>query len=111
MGIVKDIVNWVRDRDEIVAPGYEGLHFQTDFKQKTCAGGLASFGVTCYVIFMAYTKGMQMLGLDDPYISSLEETMNYEEVGKVPFSELAKPLFEILEGGDTTVDLDAENFR
>ena len=63
------------------------------------------------MLYMVYTKGSQMLGLEDPYISSLEETMNYEEVGKVPLNKLAKPLFEILEGGDSTVDLDAENYR
>ena len=36
--------------------------------------------------------------------------MNYEEVGKVPFSKVSKPLLEIVEGGDNTVDLDAIDY-
>jgi len=52
-----------------------------------------------------------MLGLEDPYISSLEETMDYEDVGEVHWEMLAKPLLEVLEGGDRTVDLVAENYR
>lgn len=36
--------------------------------------------------------------------------MNYEDVGKRPINETAKPLFEILEGGDSTVDLDSEEY-
>ena len=31
--------------------------------------------------------------------------MNYEEVGQQPLSLMSKPLFEILENGDNTVDL------
>jgi len=38
--------------------------------------------VTLYVLYMAIQKGKQMLELTDPYITSLEETMNYEEVSK-----------------------------
>lgn len=36
--------------------------------------------------------------------------MNYEDVGKRPINETAKPLFEILQGGDSTVDLEAEEY-
>ena len=37
--------------------------------------------------------------------------MNYEMVGKVPFSNVAKTLLEVVEGGDYTVDLDAVDYR
>ena len=37
--------------------------------------------------------------------------MNYGEVGKVPFSNVSKPLLEIVEGGDSNVDLDAIYYR
>ena len=107
----KAVSQWIRDQDEIVAPGYEGFHYQTDFKQKTCLGGTASLCVTAYLLYMTYIKGKQMLGLEEPYISSLEETMDYDLVGKVPFSSLAIPIFEILQGGDGTIDLDEANHR
>lgn len=48
-----------------------------------------------------------MFERDDPNMTSLEEQMKYLTVDKVPINETAKVLFEILEGGDNTVDLDA----
>ena len=52
-----------------------------------------------------------MLGFAAPKISSVEEGMNYLEVGKVPFSDVSKPLLEIVQGGDSTVDLDEIDYR
>jgi hypothetical protein len=52
-----------------------------------------------------------MLGFSAPKISSVEEGMNYDNVGKVGFSKVSKPLLEILEGGDYTVDLDQIDYR
>ena len=52
-----------------------------------------------------------MLGFSEPKISSVEEGMDYENVGKVAFSQVSKPLLEIVEGGDNTIDLDAINYR
>lgn len=52
-----------------------------------------------------------MLGFAAPKISSVEEGMDYDEVGRVPFSQVSKPLLEILEGGDSTVDLEALDYR
>jgi hypothetical protein len=37
-----------------------------------------------------------MLGFAAPKISSVQEGMDYLEVGKVPFSDVSKPLLEIL---------------
>ena len=48
-----------------------------------------------------------MFERDDPNMTSLEEQMKYLTVSKVPIDGTAKVLFEILEGGDNTVDLDA----
>lgn len=44
---------------------------------------MASLAVIFYVLYVTVVKGMQMLGLEDPYISSLEEVFNYEEAGKI----------------------------
>jgi hypothetical protein len=52
-----------------------------------------------------------MLGFAAPKISSVQEGMDYLEVGKVPFSDVSKPLLEILQGGDSTVDLDEIDYR
>lgn len=40
-------------------------------------------------------------------MSSLAEEMRYKEVNKVPLNRTAKVLFEVVENGDNTVDLDA----
>ena len=37
--------------------------------------------------------------------------MNYDIVGKVEFSKVSKPLLEILNGGDYTVDLEEADYR
>lgn len=37
--------------------------------------------------------------------------MEYEEVGKIGIKDVAKPLFEIVEFGDNTVDLESEDYR
>ena len=104
--ISKATSDYVRDLDEIVEPSAASLHFQTDFKQKTFVGGLVSFAVTCYVLFFVYSKGSSMFNRNDPNMTSLEEQMNYDDVGKVYTKQTAKVLFEILEGGDNTIDLD-----
>lgn len=93
--------------DEIYPPSAGNLHFQGDTKQKTFIGGLASFGVTLFVLYFCYDNGKRMFGYGDPALSSLAEMMKYDEVDKVPISDTAKILFEILEGGDTSVDLDS----
>jgi len=49
---MKQISNFIRDKDEIVAPNASNLHFSTDLKQKTVIGGIGSLLVTCYVIMM-----------------------------------------------------------
>jgi len=105
--ITKPVSDYIRDLDEIVEPSAGTLHFQTDFKQKTLAGGFASLLVSLYVLFFVYQKGRMMFSRDDPNMTSLEEQMKYAEVNTVPINETAKVLFEILEGGDNTVDLDA----
>jgi hypothetical protein len=71
--ITKATSDYIRDLDEIVEPSAASLHFQTDFKQKTFAGGLASFAVTIYVLFFVYSKGSTMFNKDDPNMTSLEE--------------------------------------
>ena len=48
-----------------------------------------------------------MLQFEDPTLTSINEGMEYELVGKRGIRELAKPLFEIQEFGDNTVDLES----
>ena len=105
MQIKKSISSFIRERDEIVSPNASNLHFNTDLKQKTMIGGLASLLVSCYVIFMVIIQGKKMIYRLENSYKTLEEQMNYEEVGQQPLSLMSKPLFEILENGDNTVDL------
>jgi hypothetical protein len=73
---------------------------------------LASLGVTIYLLFIVYTKGRKLIFRGDNSIVSLSEEMNYEDIGKVRvWNETAKPLLEVLENGDNTVDLEATNAK
>jgi large-conductance mechanosensitive channel len=93
--IVKPVVKYIRELDEVVEPRVNTLHFQTDFKQKTFIGGLASFLVICYVIYFAVDHAITMFGRQDPRMASLEEEMRYNEVGKVSIAKTAKVFIEI----------------
>ena len=107
--ITKPISDWIRDQDEIVEPSAGELHYQTDFKQKTILGGFSSLAVTCYVLYMCYSNGRKMIELDNNNYVSLEQQMQYENVGQVKLSTMGKPLLEFLEGGDNTVLLTADD--
>ena len=66
------VLSFITDKDEIVTPSHQNLHFQTDFMQKTFFGGLISLGVTVYVLSVAYARGRQMLQYEDPSNASIE---------------------------------------
>lgn len=70
-------------------------------------GGLASFGVTLFVLYFVYNNAKRMIGYDEPALSSLAEKMSYDDVGKVKIQDLPKILFEVIENGDTPVDLES----
>ena len=70
-----------------------------------------SWAISLYVLYIAYNKGKQMLQYGDPDISSIAEEMKYEKVGKVNFGDLSLPLLEITQGGDSTVDLEEDDYR
>ena len=53
----KSIATYITDKDELVTPSHQNLHFQTDYMQKTFVGGLISLGVTLYVLSVAYARG------------------------------------------------------
>lgn len=57
----QSIMSFVTDKDELVEPSHQKLHFKTDSKQKTFFGGLISLGITIYVFNVAYKRGRQML--------------------------------------------------
>lgn len=106
----KASVEWVRSHDEVVKPGHQGLHFQTDHKQKTCVGGFLSLCITLYVFFIAYTKGKQMLGLEEPYISSITEKFESDVVGKVNLDQLSKAVL-VINDKNGYAKLREENYR
>lgn len=70
-----------------------------------------SWGISMYVLYIALTKGRQMLQYDGPDISSIAEEMKYEKVGKVNYGDISLPLLEIVQGGDSTVDLEEDDYR
>ena len=60
---------------------------------------------------MVYTNGRKLIFKEDNKITSLFEQMNYEHVGKCFLNQTAKPLLEILENGDNTVDLVDKDYK
>ena len=52
-----------------------------------------------------------MLQYADPVNTSIEEGMIQEDVGKIYIPTLAKPLFEVLDAGDNSYDLDANDYK
>ena len=101
--------DWVTAKDEICPPAASKLHFQGNVDQKTLIGGMLSFMITLYVLFIAFTKGKQMLEFDEPDISSIAEEIKL--TGHVRFKDISLPLLEITEGGDSTVDLQEDDYR
>ena len=69
------VLSYITDKDELVTPPHQNLHFQTDYMQKTFVGGIISLGVTIYVLSVAYARGKQMLQYDDPVNTSIEQGM------------------------------------
>ena len=105
MSYLGEIYRWVRSKDGINPPSSGKLNFEGDVRQKTIIGGLVSLFVSGYVLYIAYTKGSIMVGLHNPYMSSLESTLDYVATGNVSLSELPLTLIDVLEYGTDFVDL------
>ena len=63
-----------------------------------------------FVVYIALTKGLNMHGLKDPTLSSVEAGLDETETTSVTLVDNNQPLFQILKGGNdkpfTTVNLD-----
>ena len=63
--------------------------------------------VSLYVLSMVYSNGLKMVTRSKNTYKSLEEQMNYYEVGEPTLQQTAKPILEIIENGKT-VDLGSD---
>ena len=71
-----------------------------------------SLFVSGYVLYIAYSKGLKMLGLRDPYIYSLESSIDSEELGQVSIKKLPTFFFSVIEDEfDNESDLGADDYR
>ena len=70
---MKTAKNFIRDLDEIYPPSCGNMHFKGDSETKSYIGGLASFGVTIFVLFFVYGNGLKMFTRSDAALSSLAE--------------------------------------
>ena len=52
-----------------------------------------------------------MLQYGDPSMTSIEQGMDQDEVGKLALTTLSKPLLEFFDSGFNSVDLEAENYK
>lgn len=58
-------------------------------------GGIGSLIVVFYMIFTGITEGVKMFKRDQPYISSIEQSFDYEKIGKISLLNMSKPLMMI----------------
>jgi hypothetical protein len=76
MGIISRIwkvtYKWFRANDLLTSKAFEEFHYDDDVKRKTIISGLVSTLVLGYVMFIAYTKGTQMITLDQPILTFYE---------------------------------------
>jgi hypothetical protein len=70
-----------------------------------------SFGVTMYTLWIAYSRGRQMLEFGEPSTTSLIKNLEYEQIGKVHYNQLALQFLEIKRGEDVALDLEAMNYK
>jgi hypothetical protein len=70
---MKTVRNFIRELDEIAPASAGNLHFKGDSSIKSYLGGLASFGVTIFVLFFVYGNGLKMFTRSDASLSSLAE--------------------------------------
>jgi hypothetical protein len=70
MKVVSQVVNYIKTYDDIVKPSHTRLNFQSDKLQKSLIGGLLSIFVTLFVLEIAIEKGIKMVSLNGPSISS-----------------------------------------
>ena len=61
MNIISQFEEWVTSKDEVCPAAASKLHFRGNIDQKTFLGGLMSWSISMYVMFIAFTKGRQML--------------------------------------------------
>ena len=89
---------WVRSFDAIYKPSHSRWHFESEKGQKTMLGGFITMLIQTYLCYVIYSKGLQMLGLENPRINSLEKEMNTAELGGgVGLDVLSKLYFEVNE--------------
>lgn len=82
------------DQDQIAEPGYTQLHFNGD-NNKTLIGGIGSLIVVFYMVYTGISEALRMFNRHLPYISSIEQSFDYEEIGKVSLLNMSKPLMMI----------------
>jgi hypothetical protein len=59
------------------------------------------------MIFFVYGNGKKMLARDEPSLWSLNEELKYDSMEPIQINQVGKILFQILENGYNTVDLDS----
>ena len=67
--------------------------------------------VTIYLLFMVYSNGSKMIFRDDNKMTSLQKQADYDAIGRSYLNSTYKILFEIIENGSDTVDLEQENYE
>lgn len=73
--MMKKVLNYFRNKDEMSDPGYNFLHYDADKRQKTLIGGIASVCVQCTLGFIAVTKGQKMVKSDGTNFLSVESAV------------------------------------
>ena len=104
-GCWTSFVDWIQYQDILYDPTYMNFHFDSDQKNKSLCGGTISILIKLYLFFAIITLGAAFASREEPYVSTIE--VPADDTGRVSFSEVSEPFFEIASGPDSFIDLDS----
>ena len=99
----KVLLDYIKTRDTIAKPSAEKLHFNQDQKIKTLLGGILTFLIEMYMIYLIITNTIKMLNFRNPYITQIHGKFQYE-LETVSIDKFSKTVLEIWEGTGTNYD-------
>ena len=108
--MIKSVINFFRDRDEMADPGFTYFHYDSDKNSRTVIGGIGSAAVTCMVTYIGIKQGLEMFAHSNPQLSTHVGNMDTEDKNMTKIGDVTTHWLEIMSGGYKkpweTVELD-----
>jgi len=77
-----NLSKFLREQDGLSEPSYVHFHFKGDEKSKSIIGGCFSILITMFLLKIGIENGIRMFTRDEPDIISIEEKLDYEQLGE-----------------------------